>query len=98
MCSEDVVIAKIISSILLCIQISVLILLWRRNNIRVQDKGFLCLLLIAHPIFWKQLDDCGEDLLMASVLFALLSIVIWRTALYRSSLAERVNHEEEKVD
>ena len=94
MCSEDLMIAKIISSILLCIQISVLILLWRRNNIRVQDKGFLCLLLIAHPIFWKQSDDCGEEVLIASILFVLLSVIIWRLALYRSSVVERVQHKE----
>ena len=95
MCSEDLMIAKIISSILLCVQISVLILLWQRNNIRVQDKGFLFLLLIAHPLFWKQSDDCGEEVLIASFFFVLLSVVIWRIALYRSSVFERLQQEQD---
>ena len=86
---------SIISSIFLCIQISVLVLSWQRNNIRVQDKGFLCLLLIAHPIFWKQSDDCGEEVLMTSMLFLLFSVAIWRIALYRSSVAERVQQEQD---
>ena len=88
-------IATIIVIVLFCVQISVLILLLRRNDIRMQDKGFLGVMLIVHPILWKRTDDCGEHLLSTTVLFFVLSIVLWRLALYRSKVANRLDSETE---
>ena len=91
-------IATIIVIVLFCLQISVLILLLRRNDIRMQDKGFLAVMLIAHPIIWKRSDDCGEHLLGTSILFFVFSIVIWRLALYRSRVVTRMDSDTEDRD
>ena len=86
-CVEEIQQTQTIAITFLMIQCAILIVYFiRRRERRNVDIFFLLGLCVLHPCVHKSIEDCGEELLQASVLFLFTSLAIFFWSTHRRSL------------